>query len=330
MNWNMIGHEWAVQLLQGHIKNDSLRHAYLITGPQGIGKKNLSLKFIQAILCQKSGGSGVPCLECTTCQRLGRMEHPDLFPIFLEDGNSKIKVDQVRDLMHSLSLSPYEADHRIGLIIDIEHASPSTQNALLKTLEEPPDPVILILTASSVDSVLQTILSRCEEIKLNTVPISITSQGLVDLYQVPSDQATLFAHISGGKPELALTYHRDSTALDRRSEFLDEHLEILAGNSVARFAYASQIASNPQQVQELLSVWFSFWHDLLIHASKAQTPINNIDREADLIKVLKKIDLLKAKRTLGLFKNAEALIKQNANLRLTLEDMMLQLPQLKL
>jgi len=187
MNWNMIGHEWAVQLLQGHIKNNSLRHAYLITGPQGIGKKNFSVKFVQTIFCQKSGVSGNPCFECSACQRLGRLEHPDLFPISVEEGSSKIKVDQVRELIHSLSLSPYEAEHRIGLIIDIEHASTNTQNALLKTLEEPPDPVILILTASSVNSVLETIISRCEEIKLNNVPNITTRQGLEKLYQVEAN-----------------------------------------------------------------------------------------------------------------------------------------------
>ncbi len=330
MNWNMIGHEWAVQLLQGHIKNNSLRQAYLITGPQGIGKKNLSLKFIQTLFCQKSRESGDPCLECSTCQRLGRLEHPDLFPISVEEGSSKIKVDQVRELMHSLSLSPYEAKHRIGLIIDIEHASTSTQNALLKTLEEPPDPVILILTASSVDSVLETIISRCEEIKLNTVPIKTTRQGLEQLYQVPSDQAKLLAHISGGKPELALTYHQNPSALERRSTLLDDHLKILAGNSVDRFSYASQIASNPHQVQELLNLWFSIWHDVMIQAGKAQSPINNIDREEDLNRILKVIDLTTAKRSLVLFKRAQGLIKKNANLKLTIEDLMLQLPQLQL
>jgi DNA polymerase-3 subunit delta' len=328
MNWNMIGHEWAIHLLQGHIKNNALRQAYLITGPQGIGKKNFSVKFIQTIFCQKSGDNGDPCFECSACQRLGRLEHPDLFPISVEEGSSKIKVDQVRELIHSLSLSPYEAKNRIGLIIDIEHASTSTQNALLKTLEEPPDPVILILTASSVESVLETIISRCEEIKLNTVPIKTTRQGLEQLYQVPADQAKLLAHISGGKPELAIIYHQDPSALERRSTLLDDHLKILAGDSVDRFAYASQITSDPLLVQELLNLWFSIWHDVLIQAGKAQSPITNIDREEDLKKILKQVDLTSAKRSLGLFKRAQGLIMKNANLKLTIEDLMLQLPQL--
>ena len=326
----MIGHEWAVQLLQGHIKNNSLRQAYLITGPQGIGKKNLSVKFIQAIQCQKVSGSGDPCFECFTCQRLERLEHPDLFPISVEDGSSQIKVDQVRELMHSLSLSPYEAKRKIGLIINIEKASTNTQNALLKTLEEPPDPVILILTASSVDSVLETIISRCEEIKLNPVPIAVTAQGLEQLYKISSDQAKLLAHISGGKPEIALMYYQDPSALDRRSSLLDDHLTILAGNSVDRFAFAAQITTDNMLVQELLDVWFSLWHDVLIKASKAQSPIKNIDRENDLKTICEETDLAAAKRTLGLFKRAQGLLVKNANLKLTIEDLLLQLPRLQL
>ena len=78
MSWDLIGHEWAVQLLQGHINKGSLRHAYLLTGPAGIGKRNLAIHFIQAISCSESGELSSPCLKCSTCQRIGRQEHPDL------------------------------------------------------------------------------------------------------------------------------------------------------------------------------------------------------------------------------------------------------------
>jgi len=329
MNWKLIGHEWAVQLLGGHIRNDSLRHAYLISGPQGIGKQSLAVRFIQAIFCQESQIPGNPCSSCSNCQRLERMEHPDLFPVTLEEGNSKIKVDQVRELMHSLSLSPYESKHKIGLIIDIENATSSTQNALLKTLEEPSEPVILILTATSVDSVLETIISRCEDIKLNTVPILTTGKGLEELYQIPTEHASFLAHISGGKPMNALRYHQDPEALDRRSVLLDDHIELLQGNSVDRFSYAKTLSADPHQVLDLLDTWYSLWHDVLIKSSNAQSPINNIDREDDLRKILNVTDLVTAKRTLLVFKRAVELIKTNANLKLTFEDLLLQLPTLQ-
>jgi DNA polymerase-3 subunit delta' len=329
MNWNLIGHEWAVQLLGGHINNKSLRHAYLISGPRGIGKQSLALHFIQAILCQNASSPGIPCFSCSNCQRLERMEHPDLLPVRVEEGNSKIKVDQIRDLMHSLSLSPYESNHKIGLIIDIENATPQTQNALLKTLEEPPGTVILILTTTSVDAVLDTILSRCEQIKLNTVPISKTISGLEEIHSVPTDQAKFLAHISGGKPINALSFYKDQSKLEQRSIFLDDLMELMTENSVDRFSYVKQITKDPDQVLNILDTWYSLWHDVLIKTGKSQTEINNIDRDADLQKILNEIDLDTAKKTIQLFKKAVELIKTNANLKLTLEDLLLQLPTLK-
>lgn len=330
MTWDLIGHDWAVQLLRGHIQNKSLRHAYLITGPHGIGKKELALRFVQAIVCPQNASSGQPCLNCLSCQQLERLEHPDLFPIGLEEGSKQIKIDQIRELIHSLSLSPYQATHRFGLLFNFELANPSTQNALLKTLEEPPDRVILILTAVSSDSLLETITSRCEEIKLNTVPVQLTTQGLEKIHGIPADQARLLAHISGGKPVEALAYYQDPALLERRNTLLDELIEVLRGNSVERFAYAERISKKPENINSLLEIWISFWHDLLLQSGNSQTSLQNIDRQQDLDRIGNKIDLETAWNTVELFRKAHLLLEENANLKLTLENLLLQLPTLEI
>jgi DNA polymerase III subunit delta' len=330
MTWDLIGHEWAVQLLQGHIKNNTLRHAYLITGPSDIGKKNLAIRFIQAICCPKPKSLGIPCLECPTCSRLQRMEHPDLFPIIVEEGSKQIKIDQVRELVHNLSLSPYEASRRFGLLVDFELANRHTQNSLLKTLEEPPGSAILILTAVSASALFETVASRCEEIKLNPVPIQTTRQGLERMYQIPEDQADFLAHISAGKPELALAYHQDPEILERRNTLLNQHNEILGGDSVARFAYANQLVKDPSMVQELLYIWSSIWHDVLLQAGNSDTPIRNIDRDGEIQTITNALDLQDAKSTLNLFRRAYSLLQKNANLKLTVEDLLLQLPTIHL
>lgn len=326
MTWDLIGHEWAVQLLQGHIENKTLRHAYLITGPSNIGKKNLAIRFIQAICCPNTKGPGIPCQECPTCNRLQRLEHPDLFPIAVEEGSKQIKIDQVRDLIRSLSLSSYEASRRFGLLIDFNLANRHTQNSLLKTLEEPPGSVILILTAVSASALFETVASRCEEIKLNPVPIQTTRQGLENLHQIPEDQADFLAHISAGKPELALAYHQDPEILERRNTLLDQHYEILKGDSVARFAYANQLVKDSVMVQEMLNTWSSIWHDVLLQAGKSDTPIRNIDRDGEIQTIVNAVDLQDAKSAVNLFRRAHGLLQKNANLKLTVEDLLLQLP----
>jgi len=328
MTWDMIGHEWAVQLLQGHIENNTLRHAYLITGPSDIGKKNLAIRFIQAISCPNAKKPGIPCLKCSTCTRLKKLEHPDLFPIIVEEGSKQIKIDQVREMVRNLSLSPYEASRRFGLLIDFDLANRNSQNSLLKTLEEPPGSVILILTAISTNSLFETVASRCEEIKLNPVPFQTTRQGLENLYQIPGDQADFLAHISAGKPELALAYHQDPEILERRNTLLDQHYEILNDDSVARFAYANQLVKDPVMVQEMLDIWSSIWHDILLQVGKSDTPIRNIDREGEIKAIVSSVDLQVAKSAVNLFQRAHSLLQKNANLKLTIEDLLIQLPTL--
>jgi DNA polymerase-3 subunit delta' len=326
MTWDMIGHEWAVQLLKGHIEQKTLRHAYLITGPSEIGKKKLAIRFIQAICCPNPKEPAVPCLQCPTCKRLQRLEHPDLFPITVEDGSKQIKIDQVRELIHSLSLSPYEASRRFGLLLDFELANRHTQNSLLKTLEEPPGSVILILTAASASSLFETVSSRCEEIKLNPVPLQTTKQGLEALHQIPGDQAEFLSHIAAGKPELALAYYRDPELLALREGLLDQHFQIIRSDSVARFAYANQLAKDPSLVQEMIQTWSSIWHDILLQAGNSKQPIQNIDRAEQIQSLLRSVDLKTSRKVIDLFRRANDLLQKNANLKLTVEDLFLQLP----
>lgn len=326
MAWDLIGHSWAVQLLRGHILNQSLRHAYLITGPRGVGKANLAIRFIQSLTCPEGSSSGNPCLVCPTCKRVGRLEHPDLFPIQVGEDSKQIKIDQIRELIPSLSLSPYEADRRFGLLLDFENANSRAQNSLLKTLEEPPGSVILVLTSITADALLDTITSRCEEIKLNTVPLDVTSRGLQEFHNIPPQEAQFLAHISGGKPEIALAMHADPDILERRKRLFTEHLEILAGNSVKRFAYADQVSKDPVKVEELLDTWISIWQDILHQSGHSQMPLQNIDREEDIHQIVRQVDLATTRSSLSLFQRAHQLLGENANLKLTLEDLMLQLP----
>ena len=190
MNWNLIGHQWAVNLLHKHLADNNLRHAYLITGPDGIGRRLLALRLTQALFCESPPSEGVPCYHCRTCQQIEREEHPDLYTIQVEEGTQVIKIDQIRDLQHALSLSPYEQQFQIGILQEFEKANPSAQNALLKTLEEPPPRVVLILTAESGEQLLETITSRCEGIDLRPVPRKTIQRELQQRRELSTERAT--------------------------------------------------------------------------------------------------------------------------------------------
>jgi len=205
MNWDMIGHEWAVDLLKEHVIQDRPRHAYLLTGPLGIGRRTLALRLAQAINCPQPYAPGEPCKICRVCTQIERMQHPDLSIIVAEQRGTVLKVEQVREVQRSLSLKPYETRYRVALLLHFEEANPSAANALLKTLEEPGPQVVLILTAESAESLLPTIVSRCEVLRLRPLLIEQVAQALHNRWDIPVERALLLASISTARKELRVT-----------------------------------------------------------------------------------------------------------------------------
>ena len=240
--WHMIGHSWATDILRKLIANQQLRHAYLITGPPGIGRRTLALRISQSLNCPQPPAPGVPCRSCHTCQRIEKMEHPDLSIVEVEEDSRTIKIEQVRTLQHGIMLAPYEAPYRIALLLNFEQASPNAANALLKLLEEPPPKVIMLLTALDAESLLPTIVSRCEQISLRSVSLDITALGLQKMWEIPAEEAKSLSHISGGRPGYALTLYKDTDIADQRTDWLNDHQRMLKANRVERFQYAETIA----------------------------------------------------------------------------------------
>ena len=208
MDWQIVGHEWAVNMLQQHIQHEKLQHAYLFTGSPGIGKRTLALKFAQAVNCTQPTQTGQPCGTCRDCRQIQAMQHPDLSIVTVDDSGS-IKVDQIRELQHSLSLAPYQAKYRIALLLNFENANANAQNALLKTLEEAPARVILLLTALSVENLLPTIVSRCEILRLRPLPLQDLEHALVQQWQIELEKARLLSHLTSGRLGESLHYAQD-------------------------------------------------------------------------------------------------------------------------
>jgi len=326
MDWNMIGHQWAVNLLNAHIKKDCIRHAYLFTGPKAIGRRTLALRFTQALTCPNVGKGSSPCLSCHTCQRIENMEHPDLFPVRSGEDSLVIKVDQIREVIHNLSLSPYEAPYRVALLMDFEEATEAASNALLKTLEEPPGNVIIIITAESADSLLETIVSRCEEIRLRPVPLHTIQEGLKTLYQIPPTRADLLAHIAGGRPGYALQLHENPEMESQRKQWLDDHTQLLQANRVERFTYVKNNKQDSDSLQQMIKVWTSIWRDILLTAAHSQTPLHNLDREKEIKEIAEKFQPEEAREIIASLEHAHYLLTKYANTQLTTEVLMLDLP----
>jgi DNA polymerase-3 subunit delta' len=326
-NWGMLGHEWAVELLRGHIANGKLRHAYLFTGPQGTGRRTLALRLAQAINCIQPPAPGEFCGECRACRLISRMEHPDLTIVQSEEAGKTLKVEQIRELQRTLSLASYEARHKVALLLRFEEANPSAANALLKTLEEPPPQVVMLMTASDGEALLPTILSRCEVIRLRPLSLGQVSEGLQTRWGLPAPEAELLAHLSGGRPGYALNLHAHPEALEQRQAWLDDHRRLLSAPRVERFAYAETLAKDRATLRAAIQTWLTLWRDVMLRTAGSAAPLTNLDRAEEVDFLAGKVDLATAQ---GMVNRLETAIEQNdhyVNARLLAEVLMLDLPK---
>lgn len=336
MAWEMIGHEWAVELLRGHIAASGLRHAYLFVGPDGIGKRTLALRMAQALACQAAPEPGEACGECRACRLIARAEFPDLHVVELRTGESQIAIDQMRELQHSLSLAPFEARWRVAVLLDLQAASDEAQNALLKTLEEPPPQVVLLVTARSVEAILSTIVSRCEVIPLRAVPQHVLREELERRGAEP-ERARLIAALSGGRPGVALGLYADADQLVKRRQALDELSRLLPATRVERFTYVDGLVGRKsprgdldekrRRAVGLLEIWLSLWRDVILAGYDAGVEPSNPDRAAEVEQILAKVRPAEAAAFARAIERTIETIGRYANLQLALETLMLDLPR---
>jgi DNA polymerase-3 subunit delta' len=333
MDWRILGHQWAVELLAKHTAHGGLRHAYLFTGPSGVGRRTLALRLAQAVNCLQPSAPGQPCCTCTACTRLEKMQHPDLAILQAEQVGGTLKVDQVRELQRSLSLTPYEAKFRVALLLRFEEAHPGAANALLKTLEEPAPKVLILLTAESVESLLPTIVSRCEVLRLRPLPVAEAAEGL-QRWGIPADEAQLLAHVSGGRPGYAFHLHENPETLEQRQGWLNELATLLGKSRVERFAYVRGIARNAYDdrmaLRSCLQTWSTFWRDVVLLSSGSSAPLTNLDWSAQTHKLAAELGLEKTRAILDRTTQTLSLIDRNVHVRLALENLMLDLPQVRL
>lgn len=338
MGWDVLGHEWAAGLLARQIARGELRHAYLITGPAGVGRRTLALRLVQAVNCLQPPEPGVPCRTCRRCQAVERMQHPDLSVVQSEQEGAILDIDSIRELQRSLILSPYEAPYRAGLLLRFQEASLSAQNALLKTLEEAPARVILILTADSAESLLPTIASRCEQLRLRPMAVEMAAAALQARWSVGAEQAELLAHISGGRIGYALRLLNDDELMAQRSDALQDLWTMLFENRRARFAYVAEAyfgrKMNRTDRQDLrarlrfvLQTWITFWRDVAVTAAGSGSAVFNPDMRAEIQTAARQVSAAEAARQVAALEKALERLN-SANLQLMMEVLLLDWPLL--
>jgi DNA polymerase-3 subunit delta' len=324
--WPVVGHEWATELLAQTLRSGRLSHAYLFLGPDQVGKSTVAKAFARALVCER--GDGAPCGEadpCRPCRRTAEGRYPDVQVIAAE--KNWIQIEQVRNLQADAAIAPLEGKRKVFLIPEIERATPPAANALLKTLEEPPSRVVLLLTSNRRDMVLPTILSRCQIIGLRTLPIAQVQDALQTRWGVADDQAALLARLSGGRLGWGVSAATDPQVWQTRAKYLDDLLVLTGEGHIKRLAYAETLSRPGEGVETALGLWATWWRDLLLVQQGQPDALLNLDRKAQLIQ---QADLYRSEQVQGALADLVLTlhrVRANVNARLALDVLLLRMPR---
>lgn len=333
MSWDVWGHEWAESLLKKHIAGKMTRHAYLFTGAPGIGRRTLALAFTKALYCQNAPEPGEFCGSCRNCRQLDRLQHTDLFIGQSAGPGETLKIDTVREIQHNLNMQPYAAPWRTALFLRFEEANINAQNALLKTLEEPPALSKLLLTASNENALLPTISSRCEVIRLRPMALEDLAKKLEAARMMLPEDARRLAHLSAGRAGYALRLADDPEDAERIIAVARDGIELLQEDTNRRFAYAAAFRDVRKRpvLRETLQVWKSLFRDLLLLSSSGdgdEVPVSFTDLKEELELLAVKAEPRVFRETLSEVNRMIMYLNANVNLQLLLENLLLKFPAL--
>jgi DNA polymerase-3 subunit delta' len=286
-------------------------------------------KLAGATLVCEAAVSERPCGACRACGLVERDSHPDVRLTETLEGRRGIGIEQVRQLEHQAALRPYESDRKALILTDADGMSDDAANALLKTLEEPPEDTVLFLTASDASQVLPTIASRCQEVPLRPVPVKQIEAALL-ARGTSSDRAQLLARLAGGRPGWALAAAEDGGVLEARRKQLDQLEALLDRPPAERLAAAASFADSAtgrSSARAALDTWQTWWRDALLVREGCPELVVNVDR----LEALQRLDVSSPEcwRAVRRLQEAREQLDANANVRLAVEGLLLDLPTLR-
>ena len=322
----ILGHEQIIEHLQNAIQMKKVSHAYILDGEEGAGKMMLARAFAQTLQCERGGIE--PCGECHSCKQALSGNQPDIITVSHEKPAS-IGVEDIRgQLCGDIQIKPYSSPYKIYIVDEAEKMTVQAQNALLKTIEEPPAYGVILLLTTNADAFLPTILSRCVTLKLRPVKSEVIRAYLMEKYQIPDYQAdvcTAFARGNVGKAQ-RLAQSEQFAELKEHLIHLLRHLrdmEIYELTEAVRSA--SEYKAEIGDYLDLMALWF---RDVLLF--KATRQIDGLvfaEEIGDISAQAQKSSYEGLERILKALEKAKVRLKANVNFELTMELLMLTIKE---
>jgi DNA polymerase-3 subunit delta' len=317
----IIGHRRQLEILRLALKSGRLHHAYLFVGPEGIGKRTLAIALAKAVHCSDSSDDF--CGSCVNCRRIADGNHPDVRIIELLAGKKEISIQQVREFERELNYRSFTGKRKIMIVDPATLMNLASQNALLKTLEEPPQDSLMILIAPSAGGLLPTVRSRCLRISFAPLARSDVVQYLRTQQGMSGDEVEFLAALSMGSIGAAMGLVKD-VLIEKRRVWAGILGALKAGDYQAAVVAAEALAGNRDEALKFLAWAQSWFRDLLLYGVTGDSGelvnldlLEQIAGQAAPAKSEQRIAALTASQ------RAAAAIQRNLNRRLVLEKYLL-------
>ncbi len=274
--WRFCGNRRSVERLRSAARRRSPRHAFLLTGVPSLGKRALALRFAQALLCEQPI-DGDPCFECESCRRVLRGSHPDISIFSLEqqqalagERGSKattLTIETARSISAQAPLRPMNGNWRFVIVDDAELLLPDAQEALLKTIEEPPPFLVLLLVSADLEAILPTIRSRCETIELGVVSIP-EIEAFLQKTGVDPETAEAAAVFSNGAPGWAIRAANDPLLIEESASIVEQAVTWIESSTFDRvataFALSDALSKQRAETIAVIEATAGLWRDAML------------------------------------------------------------------
>ena len=326
------GQTAALTALCRALAQDRLAHAYIFSGPAGVGKRCAAVGLTHALLCETAPGRG--CGSCSACATVRAGSHPDYHFTTTADGKQRLGIDQVRDMEQFLRLRPLRGGKKIAVVDPAQRLTPAAQSALLKVVEEPPGDAVLVLVTTGAANLARPLVSRCQQLRFARLPVADVEAVLRARPGSAADAADLLARYSRGSLGRALSLDPDRLREERQQVI--ERCAALRGasfSSLSRFAEwlvadrraaAGKPAGSDREGRlDLVLGWYE--EALAYRLRGAPAVVRYRDCLDALARAVARASVPRALHDLRLVFDTLAALDRNANPKLAVETMLLQL-----
>ena len=321
---NIIGHEEIIGHLKNAIESGKISHSYIFTGEPGSGKKLLAGTFASTLQCEAGGTE--PCQKCDSCKKAMGKNHPDIIMVSHEKPGT-ITIDEIRDqVINDIDIRPYYSPYKIYIIADADLMTPQAQNALLKTIEEPPEYGIVILMTSNISALLPTIQSRCLTMEFRPLSTAVVESFVKEHCQVPDYQARASAAFAQGNLGKAMRYAKSEDFIERKDHIISllRHVEQMDLSEM--LAVIKDLVTRKDEVRDYIDLMVLWYRDVLLF--KATKDINQLlfqDEASYISREASHRSYEKIEEILQAFEKAKVRLRANVNFDITMELMLLTL-----